>query len=219
MGKEVNTEIVSWPEPNTSQGRNGMNRKLKREWLLGFVIVLVLLGVGVVARASDDVSVRWDVVNVVFPDFSAGGSASASAGDGSRITVTGSGTFQIADGSFEEETGGGTWETRDVSNAVTGNGTFRVRGVVLFTRAPGFLPSPPIIDHIGNAANASAGLLVLRIGYSDGSRGILVVDCAIAGSPTSIVEGITATKSFVNYLNLVPGAATLFHVQAAHEGD
>jgi hypothetical protein len=193
-----------------------MNQKIKRQWLLGIVTALVFLGVGAVARASDNVSVRWDLINAVFPDFSAGGVASPSAGDGSRITVTGSGTFQVADGSFEEETGGGTWETRDASNTVTGSGTYRVRGVVLFTRAPGLLPSPPIIDHIGNAADASAGLLVLRVGYSDGSRGILVVDCAIVGSPPSIVEGITATKGFLNYLNS-SHSATLFHVQAAHE--
>ena len=193
-----------------------MNRKIKREWLLGTVIALMFLGLGAVARASNDVSVRWDLLNVVFPDFSAGGVASPSAGDGSMIAVTGSGTFQITDGSFEEQTGGGTWETRDASNTVTGSGTYRVRGVVLFTQAPGFLPSPPIIDHIGNAANASAGLLVLRIGYSDGSRGLLVVQCAIAGSPTSIVEGITATKGFVNYLNS-SHSPTLFHVQAAHD--
>jgi hypothetical protein len=196
-----------------------MNQKIKRHWLIGIVTALVLSGVGTVARASDDVTVRWDLLKVVPPNLYAGGVASPSAGDGSTITVTGSGTFQISEGSFEEATGGGTWETRDASNVVTGSGTYRVRGVVLFMRAPGSLPSPPLVDHIGNAADASSGLAVLRVHYSDGSRGILVVECMLpVGSPPSFVEGITVIKGNLNYLNS-SHSPTLFHVQAAHESN
>jgi hypothetical protein len=194
-----------------------MNQKFKSKWLIAIVTALVLPVVGAVARASDHVSVRWDLLHVVPPNLYAGGVASPTAGDGSKITVTGTGTFQVEEGSFEDVSGGGTWETRDASNTVTGSGTYRVRGVVLFEQAPGTLPSPPLIDNIGNAADASSGLAVLRVGYSDGSRGILVVECMLpVGSPPSFVEGITAIKGNVNYLNS-SHSPTLFHVQAAHE--
>jgi hypothetical protein len=145
------------------------------------------------------------------------------APDKSKITMTGSGAFQIADGPFEDVTGGGTWQTHDLNNVMTGSGTYRVTGVVLFTRAPGTLP--PVSDLIGNKADASAGLMVLRIAYSDGSRGILVLNCTIVGTPSSIAEGITATKGFVNYstqgtpVDSIDANHTLFHVRAINEGD
>jgi hypothetical protein len=195
-----------------------MGLKFIRGWQLGFA-ALLLFGVATVARASDEVSVRWDLLKVVPPNLYAGGVASPTAGDGSKITLTGTGTFQIEHDWFEDANGGGTWETRDASNTLTGSGTYRVKGVVLFMRAPGSLPSPPLIDNIGNAADASSGLAVLRVHYSDGSRGILVVECMLpVGSPPSFVEGITATKGYVNYLNS-SHSPTLFHVQAAHESD
>lgn len=94
-----------------------------------------------------------------------------------------------------------------------------MKGVVLFAQAPGTLPSPPLVDQIGNAANASSGLAVLRVNYSDGSRGILVVECMVpVGSPPSFVEGITAIKGNLNYLNS-SHSPTLFHVEAAQESD
>jgi hypothetical protein len=201
-----------------------MNQKIKRQWLLGIVTALVLLGVGAVARASDDVSVRWDIIHVVLPVLSAGGFASASANDGSVITMTGSGRFQVADGSFDDATGGGTWQISDASNNLISSGTYRVRGVVLFTQAPGSFPSPPLMDQIGSAANAHGGLAVLRIAYSDGSRGILVMNCVPpVGGPPTIFEGITATKGFVNFathgvaVDTVDANHTIFHVQAAGE--
>ena len=64
-----------------------------------------------------------------------------------------------------------------------------------------------------------AGLAVLRIQYSDGERGILVVSCHLAGTPDSVFEGITASKGFVDYFNSqapIPGVdanRTLFHVR------
>jgi hypothetical protein len=57
--------------------------------------------------------------------------------------------------------------------------------------------------------------VVLRIAYSDGSDGILVVSCNLpfpAPNP-QMFEGITATKGFVDYKAPVPGGVTLFHVR------
>ena len=77
-------------------------------------------------------------------------------------------------------------------------------GFVSFELAPGTLPSPPFTDGItGVAADARAGLAVLRIAYSDGDTGVLIVSCDLPGTPPNlpIVEGITASKGFVDYWN------------------
>src|SRR5262245_49816176 len=144
--------------------------KVRTRWVLGIVFALVALSVGVrVARASDESTVRWDIISVDFSTgtASAGGIASAMANDSSKITVTGSGTFKFEDGKAEDPTGGGSWTTFDASNVVTGIGTYRVTGVVRWQPAPG-TPGLPN-DNIGNPAETSAGMAVLRIRYSDGS--------------------------------------------------
>lgn len=159
---------------------------------------------------------RWDIISVDFATgtLSAGGVASADANDGSKITLTGSGTFRT--GHEDEVTGGGTWKTFNMAGASTGMGTYRVRSLVRFDVAPGTPPLPH--DNIGPLANARAGLLVLRISYSDGSGGVLVVSCHLVGSPNTIVEGVTASKGFVGFLQELPPAPpgnanrTTFHV-------
>ena len=83
--------------------------------------------------------------------------------------------------------------------------------------APGTFPLAH--DNIGNPADVRAGLAVLKISYNDGSDGVLIVSCQIAGTPAAVFEGITASKGFVDYWNrevppTPPGNAnrTLFHV-------
>ncbi len=144
------------------------------------------------------------------------------ANDNSKITVTGSGTFQVEDGKLEEATGGGSWTTFDASNVGTGSGTYRVTGAVRWEPAPGTPPLPN--DNIGNRADTRAGLAVLRIRYSDGSAGILVVSCHLLGTPDSVFEGITASKGFADYWNreappAPPGNAnrTVFHATPGDE--
>ena len=192
-----------------------------RIWcVLGTAFALMALSVGGgAARASDESTVRWDIVSVDFATgtVSAGGMASARANDNSKITVTGSGTFKVEDGQFEDATGGGSWMTSSAGGVVTGSGTYGVTGVVRWEQAPGTPPLPN--DNIGNRADIRAGLLVLRIRYSDGGKGILVVSCHLVGTPDSVFEGITASKGFVDYWNREappppPGDAnrTVFHV-------
>ena len=101
---------------------------------------------------------------------------------------------------------------------MTGSGTYKVSGFVEFHLAPGTVPLPN--DTIGNLADVRAGLAVLRIDYSDGARGILVISCHFTGTPDSVFEGITASKAFVDYWNrevapAPPGDAnrTAFHVR------
>ena len=172
------------------------------------------------AREGDH-GFRWDIISVDFATgtLSAGGIASADANDGSKITLTGSGTFRVGD--EDEVTGGGTWETFDKAGTSTGKGTYRVRELVRFDLAPGTAPLPN--DNIGPLANERAGLLVLRISYSDGSGGVLVVSCHLVGTSTTVIEGVTISKGFVGFLGELPPAPpgnanrTSFHLLGDNE--
>jgi hypothetical protein len=169
------------------------------------------------SEREGDQKLRWDLISVNFATgtVSAGGVASADANDGSKITLTGSGTFQPGD--KDDVTGGGTWQTFDPAAKSTGTGTYRVSRLVRFDVAPGTFPLQH--DNIGLLANARAGLAVLQISYSDGKRGILVVSCDLRGTPDAVFEGVTASKGFVDFWNrekppAPPGNAnrTAFHL-------
>jgi hypothetical protein len=166
-------------------------------------------GVSAKTAGLQNALMRWDIISVDFVTLtaSAGGTASAFANDNSKITLTGTGTFRSNSGKSQAVTGGGTWETS------TGSGTYEVTGFVSFVVAPGTFPLAH--DNIGNPADARAGLAVLKISYDDGSDGVLIVSCTIAGTPAAVFEGITATKGYVDYLRPdVPGNdnRTVFHV-------
>jgi hypothetical protein len=176
-------------------------------------------------------TIRWDIIHIVTfsPNgnvIAEGGMASALAQNKSKITLTGSGTFNVGDS--DEVTGGGTWQTvAPPPESTQQSGTYRVTGLVRFNVAPGAQNSKAK-DLIGDGtlADNRGGLAILRIAYSDGSKGILVVSCDLpgnpppgpAGSPDSLFEGITASKGFVDYWNRaapvpgVDGNRTLFHV-------
>ena len=201
----------------------------RRQLLKGAGAVGVLGALGIPTTVfADGTRIRWDLINVNFSTLtlSAGGIASARAVDGSKITLTGSGTF--TPGESERVTGGGAWHTFSSAGAASGSGTYEVTGLVSWGLAPGTAPLPH--DAIGKLADESAGLAVLRIRYSDGSRGVLAVSCALVGTPAAVFEGITTTKGFVDYWNReapvggpTPKNAnrTVFHVvsEEQHETD
>ena len=212
---------------------------IDRRLLLGLGVVLFSLSAGGPVRADDgdDVRIRWDIIRLSpGPAINAGGEASAKATNASTsqtetstLTMTGSGTFEVPekdrrpaqgrprrDEEGDDVTGGGTWMI--TTGAVSSLGTYKVTGVVLWVEAPGTVP---ITDNIGNAADARAGLAVLRIEYSDGERGILVVSCSFVGTPNTVFEGITASKGFTDFWKAQPPTGTpttpnanrtLFHV-------
>ena len=152
-------------------------------------------------------------------------SASANGDDNFEITLTGSGTF-VAGGEREDAeegrhgvTGGGMWVTSS-NGVVTGAGTYKVTGLVLWepSSLPPGGPPPPPTDLIDPSEVRSTGIAVLSIVYSDGERGILLVSCESYLSPASAFEGITATKGLTDYKIPEPTVAgvdenrTLFHV-------
>lgn len=147
-------------------------------------------------------------------------------GDNSTITLTGHGTFELGDSN--EVSGGGKWETvtptispfppppANPTPPIVASGAYRVTGLVRFDLAPGSLAGlPGFEDHTGNLDDTRAGLVVLKIAYDDGEKGILVFSCSI-GSPQAVFEGTTATKGFVDYYNATypdfTFGNTIFHV-------
>jgi hypothetical protein len=164
---------------------------------------------------------RWDIVNIPNsnpPTALEGGFASALANDGSSITLTGHGTFEPREP--DEVTGGGAWTTYAPNGTtVTGNGTYRVQQLVRFDLAPGVLTGT--VDKIpgakGDLTDTRAGLMFVRIAYSDGSNGVLVFSCGLDGSPASIFEGVTASKGYTDYWNSLQGNITLFHILSQDE--
>jgi len=159
--------------------------------------------------------IRWDIVSIATGTPLPGGIASALANDGSHVTLTGSGTFVApagGDGTSSATTGGGTW-ARFTSGAITpsATGTYVVTGLVRWDEKGAF---PALPD------TAVGGLAILRVEFSDGSHGVLTVSChAPSGSDPAIFEGITVSKSFVDYWNRVAPIGgvdanrTLFHVE------
>lgn len=160
--------------------------------------------------------VRWDIVSVGSSGVSAGGHASASAQDGSTITMTGSGTFRP--GNAKHVTGGGSWTA---TGAVSGSGTYKVTGLVSFVKAPGTFP--PVPDNIGNRADASAGLAFLHLAYSNGMQGVLTFSCHLVGTPDTVFEGIRTSMGFVDFWNGtapvdgVDANRTVFHIRRAKD--
>jgi len=183
------------------------------------VSVVTLLSVGIwlaVVKHNANAQaqhVRWDIIPPT-GDIRPGGSASATAADGSTITLMGSGTFVAPasdKGSSSAATGGGTWAIFPKgSSTASASGTYQVEGLVRFDEAPGSLTG--VNDLIGDLEDAHAGLAILRIVYSDGDRGVLVFSCSLDGSPPPIPEGVSASKKFVDFFSIVQEGVTIFHV-------
>ena len=185
-------------------------------------VLLPIAGVAFLALAvlpsgasgdSGNAKMRWDIISLdaATVTISEGGHASAFATTSggttpsAKITVTGHGTFRSNSGNPQDVTGGGTWQTFDAVGNPTGNGTYEVTGLVDFHLAPGFLPAA-VTDTIGT--DPHSGLVTLRVGYSDGTDGVLIVSCDLPGNlQPDIFEGVTASKGYVDYWQRDPAVA------------
>ncbi len=131
------------------------------------------------------------------------GIATAIAEDGSKISLTGSGTFVFPSviGSTVVN-GGGTWKTFSPTGEITGRGTYVVTNYLNFRFATGSLPPTGVNNEIGEADDAHSGLAHLRILYSDGNKGVLIISCNLpVGELRNRFEGITVSKGAVDYWN------------------
>jgi hypothetical protein len=149
--------------------------------------------------AGEGRRVRWDIINVATGCVAPGGTASASANDGSKITIGGTGTFpNVKNKCRKDVTGGGTWTiTASNSACFPGSGTFKVTELLEWTTAGGTPPLP--CDNIG--PHPTSGLATLRVRYSNGKTGTLTISCHFVGSPNCVFEGITATMDYEDFWN------------------
>ncbi len=187
---------------------------------LGAMVVVLTTFAG--AASAKAKHARWDIINLAGGappgPITPGGVASAEAANGGgTITLTGSGTFvaPASGGGSNGVTGGGTWTT-----STGGSGTYTVVALVDFEFANFQAPPPAFIDLIGDANNKAAnGNAVMRIEYSDGSRGVLTVGCHGPAAPAGIFEGIAVTKGYTTYYTVaapvggVNANRTIFHVR------
>jgi len=199
--------------------------KRQGKWLLPVAVLVLSMMATAPGAFGQAQHVRWDIVSLNFtttpPTSSPGGFSDASApNNGGKIRLTGFGTFVASagrGGGSNAVTGGGTWETFDAANVSTGSGTYAVKELVRFEFANSQTPGS-LIDNIGNQAETANGYAVLRIEYNDGGQGVLGVYCHGPGAPDGIAEGISATKGFKTYVEVLgpaPGVdanRTLFHV-------
>jgi hypothetical protein len=111
----------------------------------------------------------------------------------------------------------GLWRQMWLKPAAQVESTYKVTGFVSFARVPGKLPSA-LTDRIGNSAQAHAGLVKLRISYSDGDEGVLTISCHLDNTPDSVFEGVNVSKGFIDFYNAqapvagVDANRTLFHL-------
>jgi hypothetical protein len=176
-----------------------------------------LAATSVGAQEEDRVVIRWDLISLDIstmpPTTTEGGIASSRAVDGSKMTLTGRGTFNSFDPT--DVSGGGQWYLFDPNGKLLDQGQYFVTNLVSFIEGPGRTAT---IDLIAPNEDSRAGLAMLRIRYSDGSRGTLLVSCHLQGTPDNVFEGITVSKGFVDYWNREPDEPgvdanrTIFHV-------
>jgi hypothetical protein len=194
--------------------------KIKKFGLLGVAVLGLAVVLPLSAEAGGAKHVRWDIIHLIGGNppgpITAGGTASATAPDGDKITLTGSGTFVApagSRGSSSAATGGGTWQN------ATGSGTYTVTGLVSFVFANFQSATPPLTDNIGNSSQRANGTAVLKIRFSDGQSGVLTIGCHGPGAPPGIFEGIATTKGYKTYYTVedpvggVDANRTIFHVR------
>ncbi|SRR6266581_3741034 len=186
-----------------------MNRKTQVMATIGLILVALVIAIG----CSSGLDPAKTIVQSARADAPAAhiswqinSAASALANDGSKITLTGSGTFVApagGGGTSSATTGGGTWAVFAAgATTASASGNYSVTGLVRWDEL-GIFPT---------LLNAVGGLATLRVEYSDGSHGVLIVSChAPSGSDPAIFEGITASKSAIDYWNRIAAGTLFFH--------
>jgi hypothetical protein len=190
--------------------------------------VLIMMAAAPLASAQVE-HVRWNIASVPCTGLGGsypctlipGGTATAGATDCvfpgtpagcTSISLTGSGAFVVPanGGSSSAVSGGGTWQVTAGDGTVT-NGTYKVTELVQWQKSeplelPDCIPAGCLTtDDIGNLNQATGGVAILRVAYSDGTNGVLTFACSGLPDPLPIAEGVTATK-IVNLNNIaIPG--------------
>jgi hypothetical protein len=96
------------------------------------------------------------------------------------------------------------------------HGTFEVIELVRWEKSTPQAPAAcypcGTTDNIGNLREATGGLAVLSVAYSDGTTGTLTLSCMGGFDPPTVTEGVTASKGVILPDTEAPPKHTLFPV-------
>jgi len=158
-------------------------------------------------------SVRWDLVQIVQGTSIAGGmDVGIDAATGDTFTLTGSGAAEPAEA---DAAGGGIIVHHMAATNKDSPGVYVVTGFISWQPGGGQLQ---VVDGIGHASEASAGILkmTIRIFLPSGAfrDGTLTVNCRLPGATVDVEEGIQLTIAGTPFNNVEQhGGITLFHRQ------
>jgi hypothetical protein len=184
-----------------------------------FALLALALGLGLLITLRSAVGasngkalghiVRFDLVQIVQGTVLACGTDMATdAASGDVINLTGSGEFKPGPG---DAAGGGTFVQTSGTTEIA-HGVWLVTGFISWQPAGGTLP--PVADGIGQASEASSGIVTLAVRLfplgGPPHDGVLTVDCHLPGATFPVEEGVTLTVGPLHFTQ--SGGNTLFHI-------
>lgn len=122
------------------------------------------------------------------------------ARDGSRIEISGSGSFSIGEGP-KSVSGGGTFQIFDSGNDLVASGSWTMTHLRGFVDYGGF--PPPDDDLRGGTLEAEINLAGL-------GKGSLWIICLVGEPPPSKAEGVLVKVGPRHFDDIVPGALDIF---------
>jgi hypothetical protein len=156
-------------------------------------------------------TVRWDLVQIVQGTALAGGvDVGIDAATGDTFRLTGSGDAEPAE---RDAAGGGIIIHHFAATNTESTAVYVVTGLISWEPGGGQLA---VVDGIGHASEASAGILKLaiRIFLPTGAfrDATLTVNCHLPGATVDVEEGIQLTIAGTPINVSQHGGVTLFHV-------
>jgi hypothetical protein len=186
--------------------------------LLGLVLGGLLAATSAVGDHPRAKIVRWDLVEVANGTAVAGGVNVATTASGESLIVTGSGHVRPRS---HEAFGGGTYVFEDADGNELESGSYQVTEFVSFRRLRGGnFAATGLIDGIGDPAEASSGILTVKVrARADGAPAeeavdaLLEVHCHLPETVEDTFEGVRITvEGQVFEPDPERHGLTLFHV-------
>ena len=155
--------------------------------------------------------VRFDLVKIAQGTALAGGSNFGLDASGDRVELTGSGEFKPG---TRDAAGGGTFVHRHAAGSEFAHGVWVVTGFTSWTPGGGNFSQTGLTDGIGEASEASAGIVKLDVQlFPEGGSPVtamLEVHCHLPGASIDIEEGIRLTVG--PFFFVQDGGVTIFHI-------
>ena len=162
-------------------------------------------------RQALGLNVRFDLLQILQGSALAGGSDFGLDASGDRVELTGSGEFKPG---AKDAAGGGTFVHRHADGTEFAHGIWVVTGFASWAPGGGNFSSTGLTDGIGEASEASAGIVTLHVRLSPAGGppvdAMFEVHCHLPAASIDTEEGI---RLFVGpFAFEQDGGVTLFHI-------